>query len=704
MLRKLCLTALALLVAVEAVAGQQPSDPDLGDLPLAQLLAVRAVAASRHEQLVTDSPRSITVVTGAELRERMYRSTPDALAEVVGVFVQQTNYGGGAPIVRGLVGHQILILVDGIRLNNAAYRLGPNQYLNTIDINQIERIEVVRGAGSVLYGSDALGGVINIVTRRASMPAAGDRAIKTRLVSRLGSADRSAVGRAEVSGGAGPLLFLGGATMKNFGDLRGGSRTGLQPFTGYREWDADAKLSLRAGARQDLTLTAQRVTASDVERTDLLQAGTDLKNEWNPQRRDLLAVAYEARQVASFIDAVGVHGWLQRQDESYQRVAAASATTERQHHDAVDTFGLGVQLNSQAAGRQLLTYGFEAHTDDVTSTREDLNLLTGARRAQKSTLADGARDRAMAAFVQDEIAISRKLDVNVGLRYSRYHLTALVDIPSSGRVDVDARSEALTGTAYALYRLTPFLSLTAGASQGFRAPNVDDLTTFGEFGSGFEVPNSELRPETSANYEGGVRLRRGLSALHVVYFHSDYKDLIQREAGTYLGSPFRDVNGNGQRDTAEPLIFQRQNAGQADIQGLEIEGRVHMSDPWMLSGYLAWTYGKEVITGEPLRRIPPVNGMLKLAWRPRARVWAEGLTQLASTQTRLAAGDRTDPRIPVGGTPGFATFTVRGGVRLNHGARIGVRLENVTNQTFRIHGSGLDRPGRNLVVGIDWVF
>ncbi len=194
---------------------------------------VRAVAASRHEQLVTDSPRAISVVTGAELRERNYRSTPEAVAEVVGVFVQQTNYGGGAPIVRGLVGHQVLILIDGIRLNNAAYRLGPNQYPDTIDINQIERIEVVRGAGSVLYGSDALGGVINIVTRRAVAPADGARPVKTRLFNRLASADGSAVGRAELSGGAGPLLFIGGATLKHFGDLRGGSRSGLQPFTGY---------------------------------------------------------------------------------------------------------------------------------------------------------------------------------------------------------------------------------------------------------------------------------------------------------------------------------------------------------------------------------------------------------------------------------------------------------------------------------------
>jgi hemoglobin/transferrin/lactoferrin receptor protein len=129
-----------------------------------------------------------------------------------------------------------------------------------------------------------------------------------------------------------------------------------------------------------------------------------------------------------------------------------------------------------------------------------------------------------------------------------------------------------------------------------------------------------------------------------------------------------------------------------------------MSAPWMLSGHLAWTHGEELVIAQPLRRIPPLNGIVKLAWRPRARVWAEGLTALATRQDRLAPGDKTDPRIPIGGTPGFVTFILRGGVRLDHNVRIGVRLENLTDRTFRTHGSGIDRPGRNLVVGIDWAY
>src|SRR5688572_26133150 len=132
-----------LLSACRLASAQVSPDQSLAELELTDLLNETAVTGARHDQRLIDSPRQIGVLTAEEMRRRNYRSTPDALSDILGVFVQETNDGGGSPIIRGLVGNQILILVDGIRLNNGAYRLGPNQYLNTIDLNQVERIEVV---------------------------------------------------------------------------------------------------------------------------------------------------------------------------------------------------------------------------------------------------------------------------------------------------------------------------------------------------------------------------------------------------------------------------------------------------------------------------------------------------------------------------------------------------------------------------------
>ncbi len=219
----LCVLALLVLTFSEhALFGQGPSAvKDLSEMSLDELMDVTVVSAARREQKDIDSPRSVSVVTAEQIRQRNYRTVPEALNEVVGVLVQETNYGGGAPVIRGLIGNQILVLVDGIRLNNAIFRLGPNQYLNTIDVNQVERIEVVRGVGSVLYGSDALGGLINIITKsKAGSPT--DSAMNARAFGRFASADRSGVGRLEVSGNFRKLGFTGGMSLKHFGDLRAG--------------------------------------------------------------------------------------------------------------------------------------------------------------------------------------------------------------------------------------------------------------------------------------------------------------------------------------------------------------------------------------------------------------------------------------------------------------------------------------------------
>ena len=142
--------------------------------------------------------------------------------------------------------------------------------------------------------------------------------------------------------------------------------------------------------------------------------------------------------------------------------------------------------------------------------------------------------------------------------------------------------------------------------------------------------------------------------------------------------------------------------GEARIQGLEVEARVQLHEAWTASGGLTWVRGTDTVPLDPLRRIPPVNGTMALRWAPIGKAWLEGYSLFASQQDRLAPGDRTDPRIPAGGTPGFLTFNVRGGVDWHPRVRFTLGLENITNRRHRYHGSGIDAPGINLVVGCEW--
>jgi outer membrane receptor protein involved in Fe transport len=240
--------------------------------------------------------------------------------------------------------------------------------------------------------------------------------------------------------------------------------------------------------------------------------------------------------------------------------------------------------------------------------------------------------------------------------------------------------------------------------QGFRAPNIDDLTILGRTGSRFEVPNPDLEPENSLNVEAGVRGRSVFASGSGTYFLTSIHNLIQRQAGTFEGKPYRDVDGDGVTSPSEPLIFQRQNIGKARIHGVELEARLRPAPDWTITGMAVRMVGTDQITADPLRRIPPSYGRVLVGWSSGGRFWADGYSVFAGRQTRLAPGDLTDVRIPAGGTPGFLTVNGRGGFKLATGLEVTLALENITNRTYRTHGSGVDAAGTNVVLGVGWMF
>jgi outer membrane receptor protein involved in Fe transport len=178
------------------------------------------VTAKRRGESGFMSERSVSAVESDALAELTPRTVPEALQETPGVFVQQTNHGGGSPILRGMIGPQVLMMVDGVRLNNSVYRTGPLQYLNLLDPLSIDRIEILRGPGSVLYGSDAMGGVIQVFSARYA------------------SANSGLATHARLDGRWSGMGVLGGFSYKNFQNLVAGGAIGEQPYSGYENWSA----------------------------------------------------------------------------------------------------------------------------------------------------------------------------------------------------------------------------------------------------------------------------------------------------------------------------------------------------------------------------------------------------------------------------------------------------------------------------------
>ena len=662
------------------------------------------VTPGRHPAALFSEPASAEVVPEADLSgERAPRSLADALESVTGVMVQKTGYGQASPYLRGLTGFRTLLLVDGIRLNNAAFRDGPNQYLATVDHLSLARAEVVRGPSSVLYGSDSMGGTVNLIPREPLFEDEGG-GFGGRFFERLASAERSSVTRLEAHGVAGPdVAFLAGVDRKVFGDLRSGG--GRLPDTGYDEWDADARVRWRAADRLEFTLGFQHVAQDDVPRTHKTihsrswhgtTVGSELRRDLD-QTRDLLSLrARMAEPFEAVEELVATFSW-QRQDE----VQLRDRTGHRRDRQGftVSTLGLTVQAASATAiGR--LTYGFDAYRDSVDSLSEKIDPTTGAvtSRAIQGPVADDATYDLLGVFVQDEIAVRDDFRVLVGVRGTRARADAnRVQDPVTGdAIALDDSWSAVVGSLRATYTGLTDTNLWAGVSQGFRAPNLSDLTRLDTARTNeVETPSPGLDPERSLTFELGATWTGESVRAEVTVFRTELRALIQRFPTGEM------IDG--------AMEVTKANVGDGWTQGIEAGAEADLGAGFTAFGSVAWIAGKADTypTSDPvlervhLDRLPPLCGRIGGSYRHESGLTARAVLRFAAKADRLSPRDEEDTqRIPPGGTPGYGVLDLSASYPVTEFADVTLGVENLTDRSYRIHGSGQNDAGRNLILTI----
>lgn len=641
------------------------------------------VTARRDNARAYDVPRSVTVVDAEELARRLPATTPDALAEAAGVFVQKTNQGSGSPIIRGLVGNQVLVLVDGIRLNNATFRYGPNQYLATLDPALIERIEVVRGSGSVLYGSDAIGGVINVVTRRP-LDVGQPLAVRGRASVRAMTSGMEQSGRVElaVTGPRGGLL--GGLSLRNFGDVRAGRGLGVEAPSAYGETAADLRVELPLPRRQRLTFAFQHHRQRDVPRYDQVSQRGFARYAFDPQVRQLGYVQYERVSPGAWTSRFRVRASLHRTREQreYQRRQSDILTVER---DGVLARGLSLELRSDPSSAVSVVSGLDYYGDAVDSQRRDLRMTTNQATGRRGLYPDGATAVSLAVFTHATLTRPR-WGADGGFRVSRFQVSA----PDAQFGSAHIAPTTSTGSAGGWLSIVEGLRLFGSVAQAFRAPNIDDLSSLGPFDFGVEVPAPHLQPETAVTVDGGVKLRTRAAGASLSLYRTVLAQLIDRVPGDLDGSSF----------VGDQAVYRKANVGSALIRGVEADADVALTSALTMSGSLTYTHGQVTSRGEPLRRIPPLNGVVALRLAPAPTLWLQGTVRFATRQDRLAAGDLADHRIQAGGTPGWIVLNAYAGHRVNRRFEIVVGVQNLFDEPYRTHGSGIDGPGRSAWLGL----
>jgi len=647
-------------------------------------------SALRSTRSIFDDPRHVTIVDPLRLQERMPVDMINALETEVGVLMQRTGSGHVSPFIRGLTGPQTLLLIDGIRLTNSTFRSGPNQNFASIDPAMIDRIEVVRGPQSVLWGSDAIGGVINVVTRSASDGFSYDY-MGGEFVQRFRSADYASYSRASVEGSINSMSFFGGGSYLNVQNLDRGGGLGRQPLTAYDKYAGDIKIDYLLNAQQMLTVSLQHVELQDVPRTDKFPKETRF---FDPQQRDLAYLRWQGTSDSILFDTFMLTASYQEQKTSTIRRKPPTSTTEDQKEFEVGTTGINIVLAKDLDRLGIVTWGADWYHDEVDAFFNRIDTVTGTVTPKTPEFPNDSFYERIATFLQWDVLVTDRLSAITGVRYTSIDTgatIALFDPNSPGfpndppvPTPIDPEFQDWTYSVGLVYELCPHVHVVGSIAEGFRAPNLDDLTTVSDnVNLGVDLPPSgSLSPEISTNYEIGAKLNFDRVRGQIFYFWTDIDGLLQPVlVGTDPGPPVID-------------FFQRKNVGQAEMQGLELGGEFLLTPQWSVYGNMFYTYGQNITDNEPMRRIPPTQGIVGIRFRDEdGRNWFDVYAWLVRKQDRLSSLDIKDSRVPDGGTPGYATLNVRAGTYITPNQRLTLWLENITDKAYRVHGSGVDGPG-----------
>ncbi|MFQ5658762.1 MAG: TonB-dependent receptor plug domain-containing protein, partial [Candidatus Methylomirabilales bacterium] len=466
------------------------------------------VTAGREEQETFDVSTGVTVIGPKEIERRRPEVLPDLLRGEEGAFVQQTTPGQASPIIRGLIGSSVLNLVDGMRLNNAIFRNAPNQYLALVDGYNVERIEAVRGPASTLYGSDAMGGVVQVITPVPRFEGE-EWQVGGRALAQFASADLSWVTRASLEAGKEDIGIRGGFTYQDVGDRRVGGGDVVRP-SDFTALGGDAKVLFSPAKNHELLLNFQYFEQPKTPRTDELVPGfgqTEPSSAvffFEPNSRLFVQGRYRVLQPFSFVDAIEINaGFQEIVDDRRQRDFGSPDEIREKNSDELK--GVTLQASSHWGELMNFTYGTDLYFDKVLSSRTSTDIQTGSTQVVQPRFPDDSTMNSFGAYILDEIHPFPPLVITLGGRFSHFD----TDLPPTDGVPGTSQSfNDLTGNLGLTYALTPTVKLVTNVGRGFRAPNVFDLGTTGPRpGNRFNRPNPNLDAETILTVDWGVKLQ-----------------------------------------------------------------------------------------------------------------------------------------------------------------------------------------------------
>jgi len=693
------------------------------------------ISANKWEQEKREVPTKIEVITPQQVSFGNPQTTADMLQQTGQIFMQKSQLGGGSPMIRGFAANSLLIVVDGVRMNNAIFRSGNLQNIIALDAQSLEGAEIIFGPGSVIYGSDALGGVMDFHTMQPDFKI-NNQVLSGNGMLRYSSANQERTAHFDFNIAGKKLASLTSITLSEFDDLRTGSRRNnefpdfgkrmqyvrvtpngdevvnnpepnLQIPTGYDQLNVLQKLRYRPKNGVELAYAFHLSTSSNIPRYDRLiendANGLPVNAEWyyGPQNwmmQQLTTTLYQPTRL--FDDARITLAYQNVEESRHDRRLFNDQLRHRTENLGVLNFN--ADFNKQINEKQQLFYGVEAFYNYVNSGAYREDIITGERTSADTRYPSGGSTySSVAAYSAYKWNINKNWILNAGLRYSHVWLNAraleplAINLPFN---QIDNDNGAFNGNTGLVWLPTDDFKVDLLFSTGFRSPNVDDVGKVFEFAEDeIVIPNDNLSPEYIYNSELSMR-KKFANWLQVDFtlFYAHLTDAIVRREVQFNGQDSLLIDGSWKNLQANV------NAGAAFVTGISTFIKGKLTPQLSFDASLTYTDGKDLEENEPLRHVAPLFGQVSISYKIK-KFETEAFMQYngAISAANLPPSERAKTQLyTTDGALAWQTYNWRMAYHFSPSISLNASVENLLDLHYRPYSSGISAAGRNFVVSL----
>ena len=697
-------------------------------------ITLSATRFAEHKKYLA---QQVLTVSSKKMAFYNQQTTAELMTHTGNVFVQKSQLGGGSPIIRGFEANKVLMVVDGVRMNNAIFRGGHLQNIITMDNTILDKTEILFGPSSVMYGTDALGGVISFYTKKPSLSTtAGKVLISANAFIRYASAYDEKTGHMDISLGGKKFGSLTSFTFSDFGDLKQGSNyyskfpgwgkrtfyveqfngvdsmvsnsnVNKQVQTNYKQYDFLQKFLFKTGKIEHV-LNFQYSTSSDIFRFDRLTettgAGIAKSAKWyyGPQKRLLAAWNIGLPKSGIYDQAQITTAYQQVEESRHNRNYKSTKLNHRIEKLNIISLNADFTKNFKKAE---LGYGAEVIYNKAKSSAYSENINTGVQSPLDTRYPDGGSNtQSYAVYASGLYKFSEKIIANAGLRfshnrlYSKFNDTTFFPFPYR---DIEQSANSITGNAGIVFLPAAGWKIAALVSTGFRTPNVDDMAKVFESGGGtLIVPNPKIKPEKTINYELSISKNiKNIFQVGGTVWYTDYHDALSTDFSTFNGSSTVMYNGTSSK------VVTVVNKKSAYVWGVSGNIGAEIGKHFFFSSVINYTYGriKEDPENYPLDHVAPLFGKTSFTARFgkfTGEIFAlyNGVKDSANYNLRGEDNQLYSADVVHGYTPSWVTANIRTEYNINRYAAIQFAVENIFDKYYRVFASGLSAPGRNFVI------